>query len=98
MLTTSNMAAKKLKEQMILKLREVGIGFRVNINTDETGKLLFNIRLDKQRKGDRVIESDGIKIFIERNSAPQVEDYRLDYQDEPEEGFFLNTMQEEVNG
>ena len=98
MLTTSGMAAKKLKEQLIYKLRDVGIGFRVNINTDESGKLVFSIKLDMQRKGDKVIESDGINIFLDRTSALKVEGYKLDYQDEPGGGFFLSTMQEVTGG
>jgi Fe-S cluster assembly iron-binding protein IscA len=98
MLTTSYIAAEKLKEQLVSKLREVGIGFRVNINADESGKLIFSIKLDRQRKGDKVIESDGIKIFLDPTSAPQVEGYKLDYQDEPRGGFFLSTVQEVKGG
>ena len=98
MLTTSDRAAEKLREELVNKCLEAGIGFRMKVSTDESGRATFSIKLDWQHQGDKVVESDGIKVFLDTTSLAQVEDYQLDYQDTPEGGFFLNTVQEARDG
>jgi Fe-S cluster assembly iron-binding protein IscA len=91
-------AVTQLREQIVNSCVEAGIGFRMDVSTDESGEASFSIKIDRQRQGDEVIESDGIKIFLDRASARQIRGYQLDYQDEPRGGFFLNTMQETKSG
>lgn len=98
MVTANNKAAKQLREQLINKCFEVGIGFRMLVNTDESGKATFSIKLDTQHRGDEVIESNGVKVFLDPASAAQISGYQLDYQDEPDGGFFLKTRQEAKGG
>jgi Fe-S cluster assembly iron-binding protein IscA len=98
MITTSERAVEKLREQLINKCLEAGIGFRMDVNTDESGETTFSIRIDRQHQGDEVIEVDGIKIILDPASACQISDYQLDYQDDPDSGFFLNTKQEVIGG
>ena len=93
MVSTSNKAAKQLREQLTNKCFEAGIGFRMLVNTDESGKAVFGIKLDRERPGDEVIESSGVKVFLDPASAARIGDYQLDYQDEPDGGFFLKTKQ-----
>ena len=94
----STKAIAELRERLVNSCLEAGIGFRMDVSTDESGEASFSIRIDRQRHGDEVIESDGIKIFLNLAGARQIRGYQLDYQDEPEEGFFLNTMQEAKSG
>lgn len=94
MVSTSTKAVAKLREQLINKFFEAGIGFRILVNTDESGKATFSIKLDRQQQGDEVTESDGVRVFSDPASAARINNYQLDYQDEPDGGFFLMTTQE----
>lgn len=98
MVTTSNKAAKRLREQLVRRCSKTGIGFRIFARIDESGKATFSIKLDRQHRGDEVIESNGVKVFLDPASAAQIRDYQLDYQDEPEGGFFFKTVQEAKGG
>jgi len=98
MVSTSNEAAKWLREQLVSKCFEAGIGFRMLVSTGESGKATFSIKIDRQHRGDEVIESNGIKVFLDPASAARISDYQLDYQDEPDGGFFLRAMQEAKGG
>lgn len=94
----STKAVAQLREHLLQKFFEAGFGFRVDISTDESGKATFSIRLDRQHQEDKVIESDGIRIFLDSCSATQISDYQLDYEDQPDSGFFLKTRQEAKGG
>lgn len=97
MITTSDRAVEKLREQLINKCVEAGIGFRMDVSMNESGETTFSIRIDRQRQGDEVMESDGVKIFLDSASARRTRDCQLDYRDESG-GFFLNTIQEVKGG
>jgi Fe-S cluster assembly iron-binding protein IscA len=94
----STKAVEKLREQLLNSCLEAGIGFRMEVSTDEAGELAFSIRIDRQRLGDRVLESDGVKIFLDPTSSFQITGYQLDHEDGPGGGFFLSTMQEVKSG
>jgi len=98
MVTASNKAAKRLREQLINKCFEAGIGFRMFVNTAESGKATFSIKLDRQHRGDEVIESNGVKIFLDPASASRISGYQLDYQGETDGGFYLKAVQEAKGG
>ena len=91
-------AVARLREQIVNSCLEAGIGFRVLVSTDKSGKETFSVKIDRQHKGDKVTDSDGIKIFLDSASVARISDYQLDYQDEPGGGFFLSTMQEVKGG
>jgi len=97
MVNTTNKAAKRLREHLIDKCFEAGVGFRVFVNSGESGKATFGIKLDRERPQDQIIESNGVKLFLDPASAARISDYQLDYRDEPDGGFLLRTM-EEVKG
>ena len=85
MVTTSNRAARHLREQLIHKCFEVG-------------QPNFSIKVDRQHQEDEVIESNGVRVFLDPASAAQISDFQLDYQDGPGGGFYLETMQEARSG
>jgi Fe-S cluster assembly iron-binding protein IscA len=68
------------------------------VNAADFGEATFSIKLDRQHRGDQVIESNGVKVFLDPASAARISDYQLDYQDEPDGGFFLKTAQEVKGG
>ena len=90
----STKAVEQLRGQLLQKFFELGFGFRINVSTNEAGEPTFSIRIDRQRQGDKVLESDGIRIFLDSPSATQISGYQLDYEDGPGGGFFLSTMKE----
>jgi len=96
--TISSKAAVKLREQLIHKCFQAGIGFRVLVSTDKSGKATLSIRLDRQHQRDKVIDSGGLKVLLDPSSATQISDYQLDYRDKPEGGFFFKTTREAKNG
>ena len=98
MVNTTNKAAKRLREHLIDKCFEVGIGFRVFVNSSESGISNFIIKLDRERPQDQIIESNGVKLFLNPASAARISDYQLDYLDEPDDGFFLKATQEVKGG
>jgi len=98
MVNTTNKAAKRLREHLIDKCFEVGIGFRVFVNSSESGKSTFSIKLDRECPQDQIIESNGVKLFLDPASAARISDYQLDYLDEPDDGFFLKATQEVKGG
>jgi len=93
MLSISSRAAERFREELIRRCFEIGVGFRIAVTTDEFGKSTFSIKFDMQHQGDKVIESDGVKVFCDASSAAQIKDYQVDYNDETEDGFFLKIVQ-----
>ena len=93
MVTTSSKAVARLREQLIHRCFEAGIGFRLFASTDKSGKGNYFIKVDRQQQADKVIDSGGVKLFLDPSSATQIRNYQLDYHDEPDGGFFLKTGQ-----
>jgi len=98
MVTASNRAVAKLREQLLNKLLEVGIGFRILVTADKSGAAIFSIKVDRQRQGDEVIDSGDVKLFLDPSSAARLGDFQLDYQDGLSDGFFFRTLQESKDG
>lgn len=93
MLSISSQAVERLREELIHKCFQADIGFRILVGSGESGKTTFTIKFDMRRQGDKVIESDGIKVFLDASSAAQIEDRQVDYDGEPGGGFFLKIAQ-----
>jgi Fe-S cluster assembly iron-binding protein IscA len=89
MINVSTRAVDKLKEELVQKCLDAGIGFRIMVNTDESGKITSNMKFDRQHQGDMVIDLGGVKLFSDPTSVAHVRDYHLDYLDNPDGGFFL---------
>ena len=89
MIQVSIRAVDKLKEELIRKCLDAGIGFRIMVDTDDAGKIASVMKFDRQRQGDMVINLGGVKLFSDPSSVAHVRDYHLDYEDNPDGGFFL---------
>jgi Fe-S cluster assembly iron-binding protein IscA len=85
----STRAVDKLREELVQKCLDAGIGFRIIVNTDDSGKITSNMRFDRQHQGDMVIDLGGVKLFSDPGSVAHVKDYHLDYLGNPDGGFFL---------
>lgn len=94
MIIASDEAVKKLKEGLIQRCYDVGLGYRVVKNSDEAGHAVFGIKLDMERPDDEVVTSRGIRIFLGPADAALLKDYELDYLDEPTGGFCLRNEKE----
>jgi Fe-S cluster assembly iron-binding protein IscA len=97
MVTISKEAAKSLRGQLIQKCFEVGIGFRVLVNSSKSGKATFSIKVDRQHHGDEVVNSGDVKVFLDQSSAAQLSNCQLHYRDGPDGGFFLKKTGEAKN-
>jgi Fe-S cluster assembly iron-binding protein IscA len=89
MIHVSTRAVDKLKEELVQKCLDAGIGFRILVDADNKGKVTSTMKFDRQRQNDMVIDLGGVKLFSDQTSVAQVRDYHLDYLDNPEGGFFL---------
>jgi Fe-S cluster assembly iron-binding protein IscA len=89
MIHVSTKAVDKLREELVQKCLDAGIGFRIMVNTDEEGKITSSMKFDRQHQDDMVIDLGGVKLFSDSNSVAHVRDYHLDYLDNPDGGFFL---------
>jgi len=98
MLSISNQAAEKLREELIDKCFQANLGFRILAGGNESGEATFNIKFDMQRQGDEVIESDGVKVFLDASNAAQIKGCHIDYSDKPGGGFFLEMSQKTKDG
>jgi Fe-S cluster assembly iron-binding protein IscA len=89
MIQVSSRAVEKLREELVQKCLDAGIGFRIMVNTDETGKITSTMKFDRQRQDDLVIDLGGVKLFAEPINVSNMKDYHLDYLENPDGGFFL---------
>jgi Fe-S cluster assembly iron-binding protein IscA len=89
MVSISNQAVATLREQLIHKCSEVGIGFRLLVSTDKSVKAAFSMKLDRQHQEDKVIDSGGVKVLLDPSSDAEIRGYQLDYR--PDGGFYLKT-------
>ena len=97
MVTASPRAIEKLREQLLHKLREGGIGLRILVSIEKSGNATFSIKVDKYQRGDKVIDSDNVGLFLDPSSAARIQGCQLDYQDGTDKGFFLRVLQESKN-
>jgi Fe-S cluster assembly iron-binding protein IscA len=89
MINVSTKAVDKLKEELVQKCLEAGIGFRIIIDINGEGKITSTMRFDRQRHEDVVIDLGAVKLFSDPASILQMKNYHLDYLDNPDGGFFL---------
>jgi iron-sulfur cluster assembly protein len=92
MVTASPRAIEELREQLLHKLIEGGIGLRILVNIEESGSATFSIKVDKHQRGDEVIDSGNMLLFVDPLSAARIQGCQLDYQDGTNEGFLLRVF------
>ncbi len=96
MMTASERAVEKLKDTLIQRYLDVGLGYRIIGSIPGSGHTTFNLELDKEHSGDKVVESLGIRIFMDPEKAVLLKDYELDYIDGPAGGFMLRNCRVKV--
>ena len=87
MITTSDTAEEKLKEMIFHKLSDVGVGFRIREDTDQSN---ISIKLDFKHVDDHVIDLNGMSVFIDPDCAAGLGTCEFDYIEELG-GFYLKT-------
>jgi Fe-S cluster assembly iron-binding protein IscA len=89
MMTASEKALEKLKEELVKRISSVGLGFRVYQDLDGSGIPKLALKLDKKSPNDETIEADGVRLFLDPISSSQLKDLELDYLEGPTGGFVL---------
>ena len=73
-------AAARIKELIAAESRE-GQGLRVKVVGGGCSGLQYEMALDHTRDGDAVVEQDGVRFFVDRESADYLRGATLDYRD-----------------
>jgi len=68
-----------LKERLIKSCFELGIGFRLFMEDDELSEETLILKMDKVRKGDEIVEANGVKVFIDPAIDVRTAECELDY-------------------
>ena len=89
MIHVSSRAVDKLREELIQKCLDSGIGFRIMVNADDLGKVTSSMKFDRQKPDDMVMDRGGVVLFSDPTSVAHVRDYHLDYLNNQDGGFFL---------
>jgi len=89
-LTITAMAMLKLREALQSKTSDPEMGFRIVLSDAKPNQL--RMILDKQKEGDQVVESEGIKLlFLSPGIIPALEGMVIDYQETPQgSGFTIS--------
>ena len=86
-LTITALAMLKLKEALQSKMAHPEQAFRITTSSSKPSQL--RMALDREGKGDHIIESEGIKILlISPDLVPTLEGMIIDYQITPQGGGF----------
>jgi Fe-S cluster assembly iron-binding protein IscA len=88
-MTATQKATEKLRDNLVQRCLDAGLGFRLIANGNSPVKGSLSIKVDHECPGDKVVQSRGIKIYLDPVSAIALEDYELDCLDEPNSGFCL---------
>lgn len=91
-LTVKALAVAKLKEAIRTLTKDPEIGVRFMPSTSDPSQ--FEMILDKEKEGDQVVESDGLKILLIRPKlAPALEGMTIDCQETPQGARFTMSKQ-----
>jgi iron-sulfur cluster assembly accessory protein len=91
MITVSSLAIEKLKD-IIVEQGEEGSSLRVMLMPGANGGAQYMLALETEAKADdTVINTDGVNILIDPDSAPLMEGAEIDYMDGlMKSGFVIN--------
>ncbi|MQF98238.1 MAG: iron-sulfur cluster assembly accessory protein [SAR202 cluster bacterium] len=91
MITISSLAAEKLKD-IIVEQGEEGSSLRVMLMPGANGGAQYMLALETEVKDDdTVVNTDGVNILIDPDSAPLMEGAEIDYMDGlMKSGFVIN--------
>ena len=80
MITISDTAARKIVES-VHEAAGVGDGLRVRVVGGGCSGLQYKMAIDAERKGDKVFEHQGAKLYVDRKSYLYLNGTQLDYSD-----------------
>ena len=80
MIEISERAAQQIHEAVSQDGREVN-GLRVRVVGGGCSGLQYRIDLDAERKGDKIFEQDGARLYIDRKSYLYLNGTRINYED-----------------
>jgi len=80
MVTISNNAAHKIIQVLDEDAREVD-GLRVRVVGGGCSGLQYKIDLDNEKKGDKIFEHEGARVYIDRKSYLYLNGTQVDYSD-----------------
>jgi len=92
----STEAAAALKRILVNYCFQAGLGFRVLGLLDDSQALTVSIKVDKLHEGDLVLNTNGIRIFVDPDTSNLIADFKLDYNDELEQYFILSPLKEKA--
>lgn len=82
----SDFAAKKIREFQA-EAEQIGWGFKIEVLPDAKGSAQYYLDfLENPEKGDRIIKSQGIKMFLDRDSYIFLKNSIIDYLEDSEKG------------
>ncbi len=87
-MSISEKAVQKLKDDLIRRFLDTGVGFRIVSDGHER----ISIGLDRQASKDTVVEAGGIRLLVDSSVATLLARYDLDYADGPGGGFCLKSL------
>jgi Fe-S cluster assembly iron-binding protein IscA len=92
MLTVTEQAAEKLKEAIQAQTTDPEVAIRLIPSTARPNHL--DMALDKEKEGDQVVESEGVKVLIVSSELAEVLDGMvIDCQETPEGSYFSISKQ-----
>ena len=99
MITISPLASEKLKE-ILVEQGEEGSSLRVVLMPGQHGGAQYMLALEKDAKtDDTIVNSDGVQILIDPDSAPLMEGAEIDYMDGlMKSGFVINNPNVQTGG
>jgi Fe-S cluster assembly iron-binding protein IscA len=90
----TNKAIDKLREEMINRLANAGLGFRVYQASNHTGDSRLALKIDKKGPEDETIEARGVQLFLDPVHSSMLKDVELDFDASPSGGFILKKNQD----
>jgi iron-sulfur cluster assembly protein len=80
MITITDTAAKKIIDS-VREAVESGDGLRVRVVGGGCSGLQYKMAIDGERKGDKIFEHNGAKLYVDRKSYLYLNGTQLDYSD-----------------
>jgi len=78
-----------MKETLLQKCSQAGMGFRMRVDSSETGELVFRLNLDRTRQGDHVLEIEGLTLLLDPGTAARVSELEVGLIDVTADGLVL---------
>ena len=100
MVTVTSNAVAEVKRLLEKQGNKPGFSLRVGVHGGGCSGLSYKLGFDQERAGDRILEIDGVKVFVDPKSDLYLEATTLDFVDGLEgRGFkFLNPQAKKTCG